>query len=193
METTSEAALETAIEAVLVGAGYTRLDGKGFDRERAIFPDEALAFIQATQAKVWGKLEALHGTETGARVLEALCKWLDTHGTLDTLRHGFKCFGKTLRIAFFRRAHGLTLELEARYQANRLGLTRQLHLSARSEQSLDVALSVNGIPVLSLELKNSLSGQTVADAIQQYRHDRDPCELIFAFTKRALVHFAVGT
>ena len=106
---------------------------------------------------------------------------------------GFKCFGKTLRIAFFRRAHGLTLELEARYQANRLGLTRQLHFSPRSDQSLDVALSVNGIPVLSLELKNPLSGQTVADAIHQYRHDRDPREPIFAFTKRTLVHFAVDT
>jgi type I restriction enzyme R subunit len=126
-------------------------------------------------------------------VLEALCKWLDIHGTLDTLRHGFKCFGRTLRIAFFRPAHGLNPDLEARYQANRLGLTRQLHFSPRSEQSLDVALSVNGIPVLSLELKNPLSGQTVADAIRQYRHDRDPREPIFAFTQRTLVHFAVDT
>lgn len=193
MKQTSEAAFETAIEAVLLDQGYSRVDGKGFDRERAIFPDEALAFIQATQAKVWGKLEALHGGQTGERVLEALCKWLDTHGTLDTLRHGFKCFGRTLRIAFFRPAHGLNPDLEARYQANRLGLTRQLHFSPRSEQSLDVALSVNGIPVLSLELKNPLSGQTVADAIRQYRHDRDPREPIFAFTQRTLVHFAVDT
>jgi hypothetical protein len=55
MKQTSEAAFETAIEAVLLDQGYSRVDGKGFDRERAIFPDEALAFIQATQAKVWGK------------------------------------------------------------------------------------------------------------------------------------------
>ncbi|MHB8310173.1 type I restriction endonuclease subunit R [Metallibacterium sp.] len=193
MKSTSEAAFETAIEAVLQGDGYARVDGRGFDRERAIFPTEALAFIQATQAKAWEKLEALHGEQTGARVLEALCKWLDTYGTLDTLRHGFKCFGKTLRIAFFRPAHGLNPELEARYQANRLGLTRQLHFSPRSEQSLDVVLSVNGIPVVTLELKNPLSGQTAANAIHQYRHDRDPREPIFAFSKRALVHFAVDT
>jgi type I restriction enzyme R subunit len=166
---------------------------RAFDRERAIFPDEALAFIQATQAKVWEKLEALHGEQTGMRVLESLCKWLDTHGTLATLRHGFKCFGKTLRIAFFRPAHGLNPELEARYQANRLGLTRQLHFSPKSEKSLDVVLSVNGIPVVTLELKNPLSGQTAANAIHQYRHDRDPREPIFVFTKRALVHFAVDT
>jgi type I restriction enzyme R subunit len=193
MKMTSEAAFETAIEAVLLGDGYTRIDTKSFDRERAIFPDEALAFIRATQPKVWDKLEALHGEQTGARVLESLCKWLDTHGVLATLRHGFKCFGKTLRIAFFRPAHGLNLELEARYQANRLGLTRQLHFSPKSEKSLDVVLSVNGIPVVTLELKNPLSGQTAANAIYQYRHDRDPREPIFVFTKRTLVHFAVDT
>ena len=193
MKRTSEAAFETAIEAVLLGDGYTRVDAKGFDRERAIFPEEALAFILATQGKVWEKLEALHGEQTGARVLEALCKWLDTHGALATLRHGFKCFGRTLRIAFFRPAHGLNPELEARYQANRLGLTRQLRFSPKSEKSLDVVLSVNGIPVVTLELKNPLSGQTAANAIHQYRHDRDPREPIFVFTKRSLVHFAVDT
>ena len=193
MKRTSEAAYETAIEAVLLGQGYEPVDDKGFDRERAIFPEEVLAFIQGTHAAVWQKLEALHGEQAGERVLESLCKWLNTHGTLTTLRHGFKCFGRTLRVAFFRPAHGLNPELEARYQANRLGLTRQLHFSPRSQQSLDVVLSVNGIPVATLELKNPLSGQTVANAIHQYRHDRDPREPILEFTKRALVHFAVDT
>ena len=193
MKRTSEAAFETAIEVVLLGEGYARIDAKSFDREQAIFPDETLAFIRATQTKVWEKLEALHGEQTGARVLESLCKWMDTHGALATLRHGFKCFGRTLRVAFFRPAHGLNPELEARYQANRLGLTRQLHFSPKSERSLDVVLSVNGIPVVTLELKNPLSGQTVANAIHQYRHDRDPREPIFVFTKRTLVHFAVDT
>ena len=190
---TSETAFETAIEAQLLGNGYQPVDGKGFDRERAIFPEEALAFIRTTQPQLWSKLEGLHGEQTGARVLEALCKWLDTHGALATLRHGFKCFGKTLRIAYFRPAHGLNPELEARYQANRVGLTRQLHFSPRSEQSLDVVLSVNGLPVVTLELKNPLTGQTVQHAIQQYRQDRDPREPIFVFAKRTLVHFAVDT
>ncbi|MBN8213795.1 MAG: type I restriction endonuclease subunit R [Xanthomonadales bacterium] len=193
MKLTSEAAFETAIESVLLGDGYTRVGVKGFDRERAIFADQSLDFIRSTQGNVWEKLEALHGEQTGARVLECLCKWLDTHGTLATLRHGFKCFGKTLRVAFFRPAHGLNPELEARYQANLLGLTRQLHFSPKNEKSLDVVLSVNGIPVVTLELKNPLSGQTAANAIHQYRHDRDPREPIFVFTKRALVHFAVDT
>lgn len=190
---TSEWAFETAIEMVLLADGFIRVAPQDFDRERAIFPAEALTFIQTTQTSVWGKLEALHGEQTGERVLESLCRWLDTHGALATLRHGFKCFGKTLRLAFFRPAHGLNPELEARYRANRLGLTRQLRFSPKSEKSLDVVLSVNGIPVVTLELKNPLSGQTVANAIQQYRDDRDPREPIFEFTKRALVHFAVDT
>jgi len=193
MKPTSEAAFETAIEAVLLADSYEKLASSVFDRERTIFPEVALEFIRTTQPKTWEKLEALHGEETGERVLASLCKWLDTYGTLPTLRHGFKCFGKTLRIAFFRPAHGLNPELEARYRANRLGLTRQLHFSPKNEKSLDVVLSVNGIPVVTLELKNPLSGQTVANAIHQYRHDRDPREKIFQFTKRTLVHFAVDT
>jgi type I restriction enzyme R subunit len=193
MKSTSEAAFETAIESVLLTNGYVQVEAKGFDRERGIFAAEVLAFIQVTQSKVWGKLEALHGDQTGERILLSLCKWMDTHGTLATMRHGFKCFGKTLRIAYFRPAHGLNPELEASYQANRLGLTRQLHFSIRTEQSLDVVLSVNGIPVVTLELKNPLSGQTAENAIHQYRNDRDPREAIFAFTKRSQVHFAVDT
>lgn len=193
MKQTSEAAFETAIEAVLLDDGYSKLSSGAFDTERAIFPDEALTFIRETQRKTWEKLEELHGAETGERVLQALTKWLDTHGALTTLRHGFKCFGKTLRIAFFRPAHGLNPELEARYRANRLGITRQLFFSRRNKKSLDVVLSVNGIPIASLELKNPLSGQTVANAIHQYRNDRDPREPIFLFSKRSLVHFAVDT
>lgn len=193
MKRTSEAAFETAIEAVLLGDGYCSLSPKEFDRERAIFPSEVLAFIKETQDGMWQKLEALHGDQTNERVLEALCKWLDVHGALATLRHGFKCFGKTLRIAFFRPAHGLNPALEARYKANRLGLSRQLHFSPKSEKSLDVVLSVNGLPLVTLELKNPLSGQTAADAIHQYRNHRDPREPIFVFTKRSLVHFAVDT
>lgn len=190
---TSEAAFETAISEVLLAGGYTAVESGAFDRERAIFPEVVLAFIQATQTQAWKKLEALHGTKTGERVLQDLCKWMDTYGSLATLRHGFKCYGRTLRVAFFKAAHGLNAELEARYAANRLGLTRQLHFSPKNEKSLDVTLSVNGIPMVTLELKNPLSGQSVEDAMKQYRHDRDPREKIFDFKKRTLVHFAVDT
>lgn len=193
MKSTSEAAFETAIELVLLNNGYTRLESKAFDVERAIFPEPALQFIQQTQPKVWQKLESLHGADTRERVLVSLCKWLDTYGALATLRHGFKCFGKTLRVAYFRPAHSLNPDLEQRYQANQLSITRQLYFSPKTRQSLDTVLSINGIPLVTLELKNPMSGQTVEDAIQQYRNDRDPREKLFTFKQRALVHFAVDT
>ena len=101
--------------------------------------------------------------------------------------------GRTLRAAFFKAAHGLNPELEAAYAANRVGITRQLRYSPGSEKSLDIALSLNGIPVATAELKNPLTGQTVEDAVDQYRRDRDPHETIFEFKRRTLVHFAVDT
>ncbi len=102
-----------------------------------------LSFIRETQRKEWDKLEALHGERTGEQVLGDLCKWMDQNGALATLRHGFKCYGRTLHVAFFKAAHELNPELEARYAANRVGLTRQLHYSPRSEKSLDVTLTSN--------------------------------------------------
>ncbi|MGK7872310.1 MAG: type I restriction endonuclease subunit R [Xenococcaceae cyanobacterium] len=193
MKRTSEKAFENVIEDVLLTSGFERHLSTELDREQAIFPAPVIRFIQTTQKKVWDKLEALHSEKTSERVIASLCKWMDTHGVLTTLRHGFKCYGKTLRIAFFKPAHGLNPDLEARYAANILGFTRQLHFSPKNEKSLDVTLSVNGIPIITLELKNPLSGSTAANAMHQYRHDRDPREKIFSFKKRTLVHFAVDT
>ena len=127
----SEAAFATVIEAQLLANGYVTVDCDSFDRERAIFPETVLAFIRATQPKEWTRLEALHGEKTGEQILGDLCKWMDAHGALATLRHGFKCYGRTLHAAYFKAAHELNPELEARYAANRLGLTRQLHFSPR--------------------------------------------------------------
>jgi type I restriction enzyme, R subunit len=189
----SEGAFETVIESTVLANGYVPQPAGGFDRERAIFPETVLAFIRATQPKEWKALEALHGEKTGSQILADLTKWMDREGSLATLRHGFKCYGRTLRVTFFKGAHGLNPELESRYAANRVGITRQLHFSKSSEKSLDVALSINGIPVASIELKNPMTGQTVDNALRQYRVDRDPREPIFEFKRRMLVHFAADT
>jgi type I restriction enzyme, R subunit len=186
----SEGAFETVIEATMLGNGMVPEPSTGFDRDRAIFPETVLEFIRTTQPKEWKALEALHGEKTSMQVLSDLTKWMDREGSLATLRHGFKCYGKTLRVAFFKAAHGLNPELEARYAANRVGITRQLHFSKVSEKSLDVALSINGVPIASVELKNPMTGQTVENALRQYRNDRDPREPIFEFKRRMLVHFA---
>jgi len=101
MSRTNEAAFETVIELHLLASGYVPVDRDGFDRGRAIFPETILAFIRDTQAQEWAKLEALHGDKTGEQILGDLCKWMDANGALATLRHGFKCFGKRFRAAYF--------------------------------------------------------------------------------------------
>ena len=116
----TEAAFETVIEAHLLDHGYVPIAREGFDRERAIFPETVLAFIRKTQPKEWSKLEALHGEKTDAQILGDLCKWIDQNGSLATLRHGFKCYGRTLHAAYFKAAHELNPEVEVRYAANRL-------------------------------------------------------------------------
>jgi type I restriction enzyme R subunit len=189
----ADRAFETVIEACMLANGCISQPAAGFDREKALFPETVLDFIRVTQPKEWKALEALHGDKTGAQVITDLTKWMDANGSLATMRHGFKCYGKTLRVAFFKAAHGLNPELEARYAANRVGITRQLHFAKASEKSLDVALSVNGIPVVSVELKNPMTRQTIEDALRQYRNDRDPREPIFEFKRRMLVHFAADT
>ena len=193
MKATSEAAFESVVEQHLLANGFVSVAGTDFDRERAIFGETVLSFIRVTQAKEWARLEKLHGARTGEQVLADLCKWMDAHGSLATLRHGFKCYGRQLKAAFFKAAHELNPVAETRYAANVLGITRQLRFSPRSERSLDMVLSLNGIPIATVELKNRFTGQTVDDAVRQYRQSRDPAEPIFEFKRRTLVHFAVDT
>jgi type I restriction enzyme R subunit len=193
MKVHTEAAFETALSATLLDGGYVKVSPESFDRERAIFPQVILDFIRETQPDHWENLERLHGATTGERIVADLCKWMDANGSLATLRHGFKCYGRTLRVAFSKPAHGLNPDLERRYKASRVGLTRQLHFSPKSERSLDVTLSVNGIPVVTMELKNQLTDQSVEHAMHQYQQDRDPREVVFEFKCRTLVHFAVDT
>ena len=190
---TREHAFESLIETHVINHGYEPLSSKDYDPERAFFPAVALDFIRITQNKEWDKLEALHADKTPDIVLADLAQWLDTYGTLAVLRNGFKCYGRTLRMAFFKPAHGMNPELSARYATNRLGVTRQLRYSNRNAKELDLTLTINGLPVCTAELKNLLTGQTVDHAMEQYRTDRDHREKLFEFKKRALVHFAVDS
>jgi type I restriction enzyme R subunit len=119
-------------------------------------------------------------------------KTLDTRGSLDVLRHGFKFFGKKIDCAYFKPAHGMNPDILAKYAKNRLVVVRQLKFAPDEDKSVDMALFVNGFPIATAELKNHLTQQDVHDSIRQYR-ERDPRHAIFQFKKRALVHFAVDS
>ena len=184
---------EQAMEQSLIGqGGYEKGNAGGFDAGRGLFPDEVIAFVQASQPRRWQSLVKLQGEQAGEVLLGALVKELASKHALHVLRHGFKCFGKTFRLAYFAPNTGMNPEAAAAYGHNRLRVTRQVHFSEKHpNQSLDMVLSVNGLPVVTLELKNPMTGQTVEDAMRQYRRERDPDEPIFRFKQRSLVHFAV--
>jgi len=191
---------EAAIEAGLVGTGaYAKRSSADYDESLALFPDDVTGFLKDSQPTKWAQLEALLGVKTAATVLDSLAKELDIKGTLHALRHGFKCYGKTFRLAYFRPNSGMNPEAAALYAANRLTITRQVDFTSVMKNAegknrrciIDVTLSLNGLPVVTAELKNPLTGQRATDAVRQYCDARDERDLLFAFKKRALVHFAL--
>ena len=186
-----ERAFETAIEEHLLGHGWLKGNSEQFSRDLALDPAQAIAFISETQPETWADLVRQHGASVEKTVIEWLAKALDTQGTLHTLRHGFKFYGKLLRMAFFRPTHDLNPDLVAKAEKNMLVVTRQVRFDPGSEKSVDMLLSLNGIPIATAELKNPLTAQNVQHAIEQYKNDRDPKLPLFQFKKRALVHFAV--
>jgi type I restriction enzyme R subunit len=194
MKKHTEARFEDAIEACLLDEHlYEQGNSKEFDTEKALEPQRVVRFVQTTQPKVWSALEAIHGEGTPDLIVDTLAKELNTRGTLKILRHGFKCYGKKIKMAFFAPNNNKNEETWALYKNNILSVTRQLYYSNSHRNSLDVVLFLNGVPIVTMELKNELSGQDVEHAKRQYKHDRDPKELIFEFKKRTLVHFAVDT
>ena len=196
VENTKEISFEEAIEQHLLDkGGYTKGLSSQFDRVRGVDPKEFIAFIKASQLKEWQALHKIHKDNTEEVLLDDLCRALDSEheGCLQVLRHGFKCFGILFKLAYFAPDSQLNPETQRLYSTNRLTVIRQLKYSLKNENSIDVVLSINGIPIVTLELKNPMTGQTWRNAVQQYKNDRDPREKIFQFKKRTLVHFAVDT
>lgn len=197
-----EKAFEAAIEDHLLATGYAKGDNRdfdvavapnGYDRARGLFPGVFVEFVKATQPQAWSALEKLHAGATGDVLVDALCKAIagSDRGSLEVIRHGFKCYGRQIDVAFFRPSSGLNPETLRLYAMNVLTVTRQVYYSTTCEKSVDVVLALNGVPIVTAELKNQMSGQTAEHAKTQYRLDRDERELLFAFKQRALVHFAV--
>ncbi len=204
----SERAFEDAIEAGLLqhsqGAlgerrsayldmkpgGYNKRNGEDYDPNLCLIARDALDFVLATQPQEWEKLSQHHGELVKERFLKRLSSELRNRGALDVLRNGIKDMGCRFRLAYFRPASGLNEETRLLYRGNLFSFIRQLHYSEKNNKSLDLALFLNGIPIFTAELKNPLTGQSVLDAIHQYRTDRDPREPLLAYG-RCLAHFAV--
>ncbi len=191
----TENAFEEAIEAALLSpeGGWQSGNATNFSRQLALDESVLFAFLEDTQADQWRRLEAIHRGNVRQKFLERLDKELSAVGMLDVLRNGITDNGVQFKLAYFKPSHSLNPETERLYNLNRLTVTRQVKFSLKNENSIDLLLSLNGLPVATVELKNQFTGQDTANARRQFIEDRDPAELLFQFNKRALVHFAVDT
>jgi type I restriction enzyme R subunit len=170
--------------------GYRRRKPDDYDRTLCLLPRDVVDFVLATQPKEWKKLAQHHGAAVREQFLKRLAAEIERRGALDVLRNGLKDSGCKFRLAYFRPASGLNEETRRLHAANLFSVVRQVHYSTKNEQSLDLVLFLNGIPIFTAELKNPLTGQDVEDAIRQYKTDRDPREPLLAYG-RCLAHFAV--
>ncbi len=211
-----ELRLEEAIEAALLAGGpdeppptpvaalaetrapYDTLRSGGYQRRRpdeyvrnlCLLPRDLVDFLQSSQPKEWLRFSQQHGSAAKDRLYARVSAEVGKRGTLDVLRKGVKDAGVTFRLAFFPPASSLNPESQRHYRLNVFSVVRQLRFSEKNDDSLDLALFLNGLPLFTAELKNPFNGQTVEDAVAQYRRDRDPREPLFAFG-RCLAHFAV--
>ena len=187
-----ESEFEHIIEnEVIQFSGYEKGNAKKYDRETALFPTEIIKFIQETQDKQWQQLAKTSPNDAQKIIIDSLTKELKSRGMLDVLRNGFKCYGKTFKVGYFQPNTGMNPETWELYQKNRLTVTRQVTI--KTGRIPDILLSLNGLPIASIELKNPLTGQTYHNAIEQYQTDRDAKDPLFTFKQRCLVHFAVDT
>lgn len=191
MKATTEKAFETFIQETMSSRGWISGSNKEWDKAKALFPDQVISFIKDTQADLWAQMEKLHGMELSGKLIETLVKERDSKGTLHTIRHGFKFYGKTFKLAYFKPAHGLVIETLELFAKNQIHATRQVACHPGDSGTVDMVLSLNGIPLATMELKNPATGQTWKHAVAQYKRDRDPRAPLFRFSKGAVVHFAV--
>ena len=191
MPTYTEQRFEDHIEAHLNQSGYRSLQSADYDKPLCLIPHETLKFIHDTQPEEYQKLERQYGTDTPQKLLDRVSREIARRGVLDVLRNGVKDRGCDFKLTYFRPSSGMNPDHQRLYIQNRFSLIRQLHYSQKNGKSLDMTLFLNGLLLVTMELKNSLTGQVFTDAEKQYRTDRDSREPLFQF-KRCLVHFAVG-
>ena len=188
-----EQAFEDGIVSHLTANGWCAGVSANYDKSLGLDTNALWAFIEATQADTWAKVATSHGGDSPlarSKLAKRIADEITARGTVDVLRKGVKEMGQTLKLAYFVPAHELTPELRAQYEANILTVTRQAHVSeSNTADSVDLLLLLNGLPVATAELKTQFTGQNIDNAIEQYRHDRKPSDLIFR--ARSVVNFAL--
>lgn len=193
----SETGFEENIEKELMASGFQQriLRGPalaGFQKW-AIDQEILFSFLEATQPKALERLKKAYKDEYQSKIMERIDKELKRRGIIDCLRHGIKDYGATLKLAYNKPPTEMNETMVENYENNIFTVSRQVYYSASNRNSIDMMISLNGLPLIVMELKNQLTGQTVEHSIRQFKKDRDPKESLFQFKSHAVVFFAVDT
>jgi type I restriction enzyme R subunit len=186
----TERRFEDHIEEHLKRVGYVSTNFSEYDRNLCLIKEQVINFIRKTQPEAWGRLTEIYDIDTENKVLSRIASEISKRGVIDVLRNQVVDRGVYLNLCYFEPKSDLNPEHQELYQSNQFSVVRQLHYSVGNENSIDMVLLLNGLPIVTMELKNQLTGQNVKHSENQYRNDRDPKEPLLQF-KRCLVHFCV--
>lgn len=189
----NEKRFEQDIETFLISpeGGYIKGNPSDFDREYALNRKDLFKFLETTQEKEWNRYKIAFPYDYERNFIKRFNEEVDLRGIIDVIRNGITDRGYKFKLAYFRPETTLSQEGWYLYKKNILNETRQLKYSTQNENSVDIVLLLNGIPLIALELKNQITGQDSSNAQKQFMYDRDPRELIFRFKHRVIAYFAV--
>ncbi len=163
-----------------------------YDKNLCVVGDEFIEFLKKTQNETYNKIHKKHGESTNQRILRRLNDEINNKGLIHILRKGFNHVdGGNIKTLYFQSNSSLNQERRKRYLQNKFLLVRQLHYSPNNNNSIDIVIFINGIPILTIELKNQLTGQTVENSDKQYRFDRNPKGEPLLQFQRCICHFSV--
>lgn len=199
MKKFTELRFEEWIEQSLLKVGYTNSfihsneNEQLYDKQYCLLTGELIGFIKETQSEMYSRLENQFGDSTDTHLISLIHKTFSDSkriGIISLLRDGLTTRDCHFHFVYFEPKSNLNPEHHSLYQKNRFTIVRQLHYSTHNKNSLDMVLFLNGFPIVTMELKNQLTGQNRTHSEKQYQFNRDPKEPLFQF-KRCLVHFCV--
>jgi type I restriction enzyme R subunit len=191
MRKPNEERFEKHIEQSLVNHGYTSRLYTEYDKNQCQLQEELIGFIKSTQQEEYDKLYKQFDTSTDKQLSKIVNDQISKRGVIDVLRKGVSTRGCSFDLVYFEPKSGLNPDHQSNYEKNRFVSVRQLHYSNKNENSIDIVLFLNGIPIITMELKNQLTGQNIRNSENQYKYDRNPLGEPLLQFKRCLVHFCV--
>ncbi|MCT4595918.1 MAG: type I restriction endonuclease [Anaeromicrobium sp.] len=172
---------------------YIQSFNSGYDKEIAIDVEQLFSFLENTQEKSMNRLKEIYKTNYRSKVLNNLNRQLSTRGSIDVLKHGIKDYGVKIKLAYPKPPTNLNPDQYILYKQNILSVTEELVYDSKKDDRIDLVIFLNGIPIITMELKNAFTGQSYKNAITQYKEDRSNKDQLFRFKERAIVNFSIDT